>query len=826
MDQNLQGSVDVNNAESYSSRDSSSSFKSKLKSLVPKAPQLIIMALAFLMPIIFLPLSVSNFQATKMFTFIVLTLLAFGFWIFTRLRKDSFELPSNLLTLSALLVPVIYLITAFFSPTVSVSIFGRGFELSTVIATALFFALLALVASCFKEANYALRLYGVVFISFLVVALFHLVRLISIDVFPSFGILFESADNTVGKWNDVAVFSGLILVLLLSTLEVLKTTKLFRGIQYAALVMAVLFLAIINFSLVWYLIGIFALLFFVYFLSVNRSKQESEKQFPVTPLVVLLVSFFFIISSNTFAPFVSGLFNVQNTEVRPSWNGTLQVLKGTLVNDPVVGVGPNRFSNAWQEYKPSAINQTEFWNINFTQSVGYIPTFLATAGIPGLLAWLFFFAMILISGFKALFRESVGQISKFVLISSFIATLYMWVLAITYIPSVATMILTILFTGVFIGSLYRENLLHTRTLDLKNNPKFGFIYVFALVVILVGVVALGFDATKRFTANVYFQRALVELNVNGNLDGTEQRVRQALAFSQNDSYFRSLAEVNRIRLNQIANATDGDQATLAAQFRNALSNAVASAQAAVNYDETNFNNHLALGQIYQSLIPLEVDGSYEQAKVSIERAFELSPKSPALVLELARLELANSNNDGGREKIAQALELKPDYTDAIFLLSQIDVSEGNVDQAIKNVEAAAVIRPNDPIVFFQLGLLRYSTEDFGAAIGSFERAVILNPLYANAKYFLGLSYDRVDRREDAIGQFKDLEILNPENEEVKFVLKNLEEGKAPFFGAEPPLNQAPEKREGLPLEEGADDGENDVPAGDAADTADTPADES
>ncbi|MFT5179590.1 MAG: tetratricopeptide (TPR) repeat protein [Candidatus Paceibacteria bacterium] len=772
---------------------------------ITSMPAYIVMLLAVLLPIIFLPVSVTGFQTTKVFVFMTLTLLTLGFWVFTRLKNDTFVLPFNLLTLSIILVPLVYLITSLFSGNVSVSILGKLSEIDTTLVIATLFVLMGLVASVFQDLGKTFKLYSVILISFLIVSVFHILRLVFLDFMPNFGFFGSVTTNTVGKWNDLAIFSGLIIVMILTTLESIKSNRNFKIVQYSAMVLAIALLILVNFTLVWYLVGIFALLFFVYFFSVNRAGSAEEQKLPATSLVVLLISFFFIISGSTVGPFVSGMFNIDYTEVRPSWTGTFQIVKNVMVSDPITGVGPARFSSAWQDHKPSNINQTDYWNTDFSYGVGYIPSSFATTGIPGVLAWAFFFVMLIGAGFKALFQETSGrQGSRFILASSFIASLYMWVTMFMYVPSMSTLALTFIFTGIFISSLYRDNLLRTVTLDLKNNAKFGFLYVFALVLILVGVVAYEFDNIKRFASSYYFQQANIALNVNGDLPGADGYIRQALSFHRNDAYYRSLSELSRIQINQLIADQEGDQATLAAQFRNALSNAVAGGQAALDYDPTNYLNYVILGDIYQTIVPLGVEGAYEQSKTLYNSAIEINSNNPSLNLSLARLELANGNADAAREEIGKALSKKVDYTDAIFLLSQIDVSEGKTSDAIANVESAAVIKPNDPIVFFQLGLLRYSNEEFEIAVSAFERAVILNPVYSNAKYFLGLSYDRVGKTEDAIAQFEDLQILNQGNEEVNFILENLKQGNTPFTGAEAPIDSQPENRDELPVDETAD----------------------
>jgi tetratricopeptide (TPR) repeat protein len=237
---------------------------------------------------------------------------------------------------------------------------------------------------------------------------------------------------------------------------------------------------------------------------------------------------------------------------------------------------------------------------------------------------------------------------------------------------------------------------------------------------------------------------------------------------------------------------------MAQKFQNVLGVSIESAREALNYDETNYQNHVALGRVYEAVVPLGVQGSYESAKAAYEGAIALNPENPELYLLLARLEVANKNVDAARAYISTALQKKSDYVDGIFLLSQIEIGQGRLTEALQTVEALAILSPNDPGVFFQLGLLRYNQKDYAGSIQAFERAVTINPQYANAKYFLGLSYFQVGNKEGAQTQFTDLVASNPENEEVKTILSNLKAGKSPF------ANQAdsrPEKRATPPLEE-------------------------
>jgi cytochrome c-type biogenesis protein CcmH/NrfG len=150
--------------------------------------------------------------------------------------------------------------------------------------------------------------------------------------------------------------------------------------------------------------------------------------------------------------------------------------------------------------------------------------------------------------------------------------------------------------------------------------------------------------------------------------------------------------------------------------------------------------------------------------------------------------------------LQQALQLKPDYTDAILFAVQLYVANKDLNNAVLAAKAAVQSAPGVAPIWFELGLLYYSGNDMADAIIALEKAVKLQTDYANAKYFLGLAYAATNRTQDAIQQFKDLQITNPDNDEVKLILSNLEAGKSPFTGAQPPVTSTPQKRTTAPIQ--------------------------
>jgi len=271
-------------------------------------------------------------------------------------------------------------------------------------------------------------------------------------------------------------------------------------------------------------------------------------------------------------------------------------------------------------------------------------------------------------------------------------------------------------------------------------------------------------------------------NVSGNMAEAEKQFKKAVNASETDTYYRFLSELTLIKINNLlaqnASATSIEKAQQ--ELLQLFGEAKLYAETAKNMSPINYQNWLALGRVYEALVPLKVEGAYAEAAKAYDEAFRRNPKSPEISLVKARLEVANGSNVAARELIRQALTQKPNYTEAVFFLSQIEVAEGRPKEAISSVEASIFLSPNEPVLYFQLGFLKYNERDYKGAIEAFEQAVAINGDYANARYFLGLSYDRLGRTADAIAQFEYIERTNPGNQEVMSIIENLKAGKAPF----------------------------------------------
>lgn len=762
----------------------------------------LILAATFLLPIFFLPNVAVVFSKTTLLASVSALLVIL--LILDVLKRSQVRLPYNLFTLSALLAVLSFVLSAIFSGDVSQSFFGPRFEVGTTISVAVGTVLLFLTAHLFHTKDRIFAFFIAFFSSASLVALYHLIRLTFGADTLTLGISNNPAFSLIGKWNEVGVYFGLVAILSLVSLEMLKLNKRFKIIWSVALTLSLFFLVLTNFSYVWIVVGLSAAIAFSYlFVSRKKSEITGIRRFSKASLAMFVLAAIFVFPSGpvwvmnhlpqvaqTAVGKVVTFMNVGDIEVRPSLAYTANIAKETLKHDPVFGVGPNKFVDQWIALKPAEVNQTVFWGSDFIYGIGLVPTYAVTTGILGTLAILFFLGMFGYLGFTQVFKKGRDPFLQYLIVSSYVGALYLWIFQIVYIPSEVLFYSAFLFTGIFVAGLHRDGSFQHRTLSYGANARISFVTVSMLIVLLLGTVSFAYYLGQKVYASYQFTKAAFAVNANNDLVGGEEALNSAISADPQDGYYRGLVQLGVLKINAVLNDQALKQEEKTVQISPLLATTLDAAQKAIKQDEENYQNWITLGQLYEGLLPFGYEKAYESAKQAYEKAQSLNMKNPSIILALARLEAANKDLPKAKEVVMQALAMKQNYSEAIYFLSQIQIAEGNLKDAIQSVSAIAFLNQNDPTVFFQLGFLQYSNKQYADAVTALERAVALNPQYSNARYFLGGSYAKLNRQADARAQFEEIQKLNPDNQEIKTALANLKAGKDPLATA---TNEAPKE---------------------------------
>ncbi len=772
----------------------------------------LILISAFLAPLVFIPSLYAPIDVVKSFFLAIMILVAALLSTIDAVRTKSFSFPKSAFGYAGIAIILSTIISVFTSGSVGKSFIGQGFELTSASFIFLMIVAAYLVSRLvIRDRETIFKIYSAIFISFVLLALFHIARFFGGADFMSFGILKTVTASLVGKWYDFAALVGAVGFLSLIGIKFLPLQKSLRRLLVVSLVICGLILFVVNSLFIWVLVAISTLAIAIYEYFITAPKGTGLRNFTsrisILTVIVLVVAIVCAWKGEALAGSTVTKYQAQYGELVLPWQMTLDITSDTLKQTPVWGAGPNRFGLQYLRYKPVVINQTPFWNAEFSSGFGFIPTLLVTQGIVGGVVWLLFLALFLREGIRAL-RRVTDPLKRFFVASSFFTAFFLWLIDLTYVPSHVTLFLTAIFTGIFVALAVSESVIGERVIAVRQNIKLSKLVPVALyAAVVVLVIWIGTYAQKA-VALTYFQKGIKELSIGKSVESAQAKFKKALTWDTSDAYYRALSETNILKINTLAQEIQTEAQSGATpdpkkgeQLVALITDSVKYSKSAQNIDPTNYYNYLAEARISEIGTSLKIENAYGNAKVSYAEAIKNNPFNPGLYLNLARLEASQGNLKDAQQYIGRALQLKPNYLDAVFFLSQLQVANNQLEDAMVSTQVAIQLNPQEPLLFFQYGILAYNAKDYGTAIKALEEATRLNKDYANAKYFLGLSYARLGRNADAITQFEQLAVTNPENQEVAFILSNLKEGKSPFADAKPPIDSKPEKRKDLPVTE-------------------------
>jgi len=445
-------------------------------------------------------------------------------------------------------------------------------------------------------------------------------------------------------------------------LETGRVSGTMRVLSWIGLVSGSLMVLIVNTFTVWLVLGVLSIVYLVYKIIV--SKQQANKSFQkgisAPALIVILLSFFMILSGNFVSNITNNWFQINFEETKPSIGATIEVTRKALSENPILGYGPNRFEYAWQDFKPVGVNISNFWGVDFIFGYSYFLTVPASLGIIGILALLFFLVMLLWNSFKLLFKQGENSLTDNPNVSAAFAILFFVIVLAVHVPSFAIFGLGFVYLGLLIASLEREGLYRTVTMDIGSKPRIGFVYVFSVIVLMIASIYLIYITSRQFTSRIMVENANQNL-IAGDTAKAERGLINAINVYSSDVNYRLLSDFYKIQISNLLNNSDANNEAVVERFRNLLSSSINASRGAIAFDSSNYQNFISLGSTYQQLIGLGVQGSYDQAKIEYQNALDRNPTNPGILLDMARSAFFAGNNDEAKELIGQSIAVKPNF---------------------------------------------------------------------------------------------------------------------------------------------------------------------
>ncbi len=659
-----------------------------------------------LLPFFFLPFTHIPIENAKGALLVVGLVFSVIFWSLARFFDGKINLPRSASLLGGVGVVLAVLLSALFVKSSEVSFFGTMFDIGSFWFIFAGFLLMLMCSIVFRDQKSArVILFGAI-LSSAALLFFQCIHLFKPEL--SLGVLDPTlkTSNLLGSWNELGIFAGFSALMSLLMVEFFSTTKIEKLILHILIVLSMFLIAAVNFSFVWGLFGISALIIFVYKISISSREKvaegainivntSSEKaRFPVLSFTIIMIALLFFMSGQFIGGALPKSLGIQNDEVSISLGATMGITKSVLEDNLLLGIGPNKFAEAWAMYKPLGVNAPingSLWSIYVNYGSGLLPTLVATTGYAGIIAWLIFFALLIISGVKSIFTSIKNGIN-WETMAFFVLSLYLFVSSFFYSTGPVTFLLALAFAGVFAGLSASNSQNGEITLEFLNDHRKSFFSMLFIVLLIITSAAISFKYIERLASVPYFQKALTAATVPDALAA----IGKALNLYPNDLYLRTYSQIQFVKLNSLVQKKETELSkTDKADIKTSIEQAVLGANEAVKYNPKNYLNFQALGSLYETLGVFGDKTAYQSAIEAYKTAATLNPNNPALKLSMATASFADKKNTEAKNYLKAALTLKPDYVDAWLVLSQIAKSEGDGGSALSYAQTALSIIPDN-----------------------------------------------------------------------------------------------------------------------------------
>ncbi len=704
--------------------------------------------LVVISPLFFLPIRGFSVGIAKGFFFLIIAAVFVIVSGVQSLRRGTIVLPRNkILTFLGFILGA-SLLGSIISGSFGMSFFGYGFETTTWVFTAIFTSVVFIGYSVFRSYDDIAMFFSGLIIPFALLVIFHIVRYFVGPIFGNFGVLLTTTTTLLGSWSDLAIFFGFILIFIVLTLELVSLKKIIKVLLSGIGVVLVVMLACMNISLIWEIIGLVALatsLYLFAFAYWDRASGDyhKDRHVPGYTIALFVVALICIVFGGVFQNIANRHQNISWSDTRPGVAMTARTAVGSLKHNPITGYGPNLFNAAWNNAKPPALSG----NMNaFSQGIGWVPTHIASEGLLGAFAWIGFFAVLLYSVGKGLVQGFSNPIERYLRIIIGVLLIYLSLLAWAYIPGSYILILFAILIGAHLRLVAITNPKADLEYSFIKDPRASFFGIIGVIaIILVGLLG-AYVGLRKFVSFIHYTKAAVYTDA-GKSQLANQEVQIAAAWANHDIYHADLARFALSNTTQIASGATANK-DASKQVEQSLGIVVAQAQAAINANPLSYSNYLLLGDVYQFMAGLGIDGATDRAIKSYDDATKHNPHDATMKLSYAQLDLALKKVDDATAKIKESLDMYP-TTNAYILKAQIEFSKNNFTAASSSIESAISLDPYNANLVYQYGLVLFGQKQYQAAIAAFSRTIAINRTIGLAYVYLGAAYEKTGDIESA-----------------------------------------------------------------------------
>lgn len=341
-----------------------------------------------------------------------------------------------------------------------------------------------------------------------------------------------------------------------------------------------------------------------------------------------------------------------------SWSVAVNSLRS--LKTALLGVGPDNYLQAYNLYKPTWINNSEYWNVQFSQGANVPISIVVSLGIFGLIAW----TLLLINTIKQ--TKSVTNQTKpvhMMILATFAIQLFM-PLNIVLLNIQAVLMLFwvagekekfVAYSLNLKGVLAKNKFLASKS-TLIIRALLGLLAVGSLsLVALLGVVTysshLMYLSSKAATNNDFVLAYSLQqkaIKLNPYLDGNRRKYAVTNIFIA-------------AAISQKADLSEEDKQ----RFAQLIQQSIRESKASILLDGKDVANWQLAAQVYQTLIGV-AENSEEWSASAYAEAIKLAPNNPELRLVLGGVLFNAKQYEDALKFFEQAAVLKPNYANAYY----------------------------------------------------------------------------------------------------------------------------------------------------------------
>lgn len=362
----------------------------------------------------------------------------------------------------------------------------------------------------------------------------------------------------------------------------------------------------------------------------------------------------------------------------------------TISKNALFGYGPSSYADAYSILKPMWLNNESYWQFVFDSAFNWPLTMVVSIGLLGTLAWLVFIWKTLESIFKNKTNADNPNFAEERFLLTFLVVTFLW----QFIIPINILLLALQAIALaFFFNIHAKEKQIVSARSFLNLPisksqkvKLAMLFVVSSVAILGSLFAFFEYGKNCVSAFLLYQSSQAASENRITVAYQKQQAARSLV-PYSDALRRSYATMNLEIAVALSNKTNIDAAEQG-QVLQLVNQAITEAKAATIINPYNYQNWLTLAEIYLQLVEAAPQAQ-QQAFDALAKAATYNPNNPDIRLRLGQLFYSQKQYAQAEIFFSQAIERKPDLASAYYSLAKAASANGDMTDA-KNAFVTAL----------------------------------------------------------------------------------------------------------------------------------------